>query len=90
MQDNAIAHTANNSMVAVQKAFDERIKSQGFWPPLSPDLNPCDFYLWSTLKEKVYVNNLQSLKQLQENIRHEISLNPVQQVQRVYKHILMI
>jgi hypothetical protein len=77
MQYNAIAHTANNSMVAVHEAFGERIKSQGFWPPLSPDLNPCDFYLWSTLKEKVYVNNLQSLKQIQENITHEISPIPV-------------
>jgi hypothetical protein len=30
--------------------------SQGFWPACSPDLNPCDFYLWDTLKVKVYVN----------------------------------
>jgi hypothetical protein len=46
--------------------------------PRSPNLNPSDFYLWGTLKEKVHVNNPRSLDQLQENIRHEIPAIPVQ------------
>jgi len=25
------------------------------WPPRSPDLTPCDFFLWGYLKERVYV-----------------------------------
>lgn len=25
------------------------------WPPRSPDLTPCDFYLWGYIKEKVFV-----------------------------------
>jgi hypothetical protein len=57
VQDNATAHIANNSMVALDNVFGERIISPGLWPPQSPDLNSCDFYLWGTLKEKVYVNN---------------------------------
>ena len=24
------------------------------WPPRSPDLSPCDFFLWGVLKERVY------------------------------------
>ncbi|KAJ8962740.1 hypothetical protein NQ318_001138, partial [Aromia moschata] len=24
------------------------------WPPRSPDLNPCDFFIWGDLKQKVY------------------------------------
>jgi hypothetical protein len=27
------------------------------WPPKSPDLNPCDFYLWEELKNVLYANN---------------------------------
>ncbi|KAJ4438613.1 hypothetical protein ANN_14560 [Periplaneta americana] len=26
-----------------------------FWPPRSPDLTPCDFFLWGYVKEAVYV-----------------------------------
>jgi hypothetical protein len=25
------------------------------WPPPSPDLTPCDFYLWGFIKTRVYV-----------------------------------
>jgi hypothetical protein len=25
------------------------------WPPRSPDLTPCDFFLWDYIKEKVFV-----------------------------------
>ncbi|MEL7309801.1 MAG: transposase, partial [Pseudomonadota bacterium] len=37
------------------------------WPPRSPDLTPCDFYLWGYVKGKVFVppmpNSLEDLKQ---------------------------
>ncbi|PNF28849.1 hypothetical protein B7P43_G04437 [Cryptotermes secundus] len=26
-----------------------------FWPPRSPDLTPCDFFLWGFVKDEVYV-----------------------------------
>jgi hypothetical protein len=42
------------------------------WPARSPDLNPCDFYLWGTLKDAIYVNNSHSLGELKEYIRQEI------------------
>jgi hypothetical protein len=29
-----------------------------FWPPRSPDLTPCDFFLWGFVKEAVYVPSL--------------------------------
>ena len=28
------------------------------WPPRFSDLNLCNYYLWRTLKDRVYVNNL--------------------------------
>ncbi|GBL97863.1 hypothetical protein AVEN_87314-1, partial [Araneus ventricosus] len=30
------------------------------WPPCSPDLNPCDFWLWGFLKDRVYGGNKQT------------------------------
>jgi hypothetical protein len=29
------------------------------WPPRSPDLTPCDFFLWGYVKEQVFVPSLQ-------------------------------
>ena len=26
-----------------------------YWPPISPDLTPCDFHLWGYIKDKVNV-----------------------------------
>jgi len=28
------------------------------WPPRSPDMTPCDFFLWGYVKERVYVPSL--------------------------------
>jgi hypothetical protein len=36
------------------------------WPPRSPDLNPCDFYLWGKLKSVVYANNPHDLEALKQ------------------------
>jgi hypothetical protein len=44
-QDSAAAHTARMSIQALSDVFGGRIISRGIWPPLSPDLNPCDFFL---------------------------------------------
>ncbi|GBO01650.1 hypothetical protein AVEN_273261-1 [Araneus ventricosus] len=30
------------------------------WPPRSPDLNPCDFFLWGHLKSLVYATPVDS------------------------------
>jgi hypothetical protein len=43
---------------------DDRIIIKGFWPPRSPDLNPCDFYLWGKLRNIVYANNPHDLEAL--------------------------
>lgn len=58
-QDGAPAHTADNTKVFLANIFDTRIISRGFqneWPPRSPDITPCDFFLWSAVSELVYLN----------------------------------
>jgi hypothetical protein len=54
MQDGATAHTATYSINVLNEVFDNRLISHRLWPARSPDLNPCDFYLWRNLKDKVY------------------------------------
>jgi hypothetical protein len=56
-QDNATAHASQHSMEALPEIFGERAISRGLWPPRSPDLSVCDFYLWGKLKQNVYRNN---------------------------------
>ena len=42
------------------------------WPPRSPDLNPCDYFLWGYLKSKVYYPLPKTIEDLQVNIEREI------------------
>jgi hypothetical protein len=41
--------------------FEDKLTSHKWWPARSPDLNPCDFYMWGNLKHKVYSNIPHSL-----------------------------
>ena len=45
------------------------------WPPRSPDLNAPDFFLRGYLKEKVYIEMPDTLRQLKRNIIQEISIS---------------
>lgn len=36
------------------------------WPPWSPDLSPFNYFLWSYLKSKVYIDKLRTLEALSE------------------------
>lgn len=56
-QDGAPPHTAHETQDLLRRLFGNRIISKGFefqWPPYSPDLSPCDFWLWDHVKQKVY------------------------------------
>jgi hypothetical protein len=55
------------------------------WPPRSPDLTPCDFYLWGRLKNKVYSQNLgDDLENLKTSIRNAINEIQVEELHKVY------
>jgi hypothetical protein len=68
---NATAHTARNSISALQQTFDHRIIGTGLWPPRSPDLSVCNFYLCGNLKGKVYKNKPNASEALQNEIRND-------------------
>lgn len=70
-QDGATAHTANASMNVVRNMFPGRVISRFGdvpWPPRSPDLSSCDFFLWGYLKERVYVRKPRTLMELKDAI----------------------
>ena len=52
--------------------FDDKFKDKDMWPPRSPDLNLCDFYLWGHLKSMVYNPLPKTLDDLKANVEREI------------------
>jgi hypothetical protein len=72
-QDNATAHTVQNTMVFLKDMFPGRVISQGLWPPRSPDLSPPDFFLWGHLKSVVYLKHPQTLADFQAHIKHYVA-----------------
>jgi hypothetical protein len=87
MQDGATAHTATYSINVLNEVFENRLISHRLWPARSPDLNPCDFYLWGNLKDKVYSNNPHTLVELKQSIRETISSIEVSELKLVSNSI---
>jgi hypothetical protein len=46
VQDNAMAYPANFLITVLQEVVDKLLIACQLWLPRSPDLNPCNFYLW--------------------------------------------
>ena len=80
MQDGATPHTAGKVLDKLHDTFGDRIISRRYpevkecgvtWPAHSPDLNPCDFFLWGYLKSLVYKPKPTDTIMLLRNIRRE-------------------
>jgi hypothetical protein len=68
VQDGTKAQSANYSINVLSEASDDRLISHTLWPARSPGLNPCDFYLWGNLKNKVHSSNPHTMDDLMYNI----------------------
>ena len=91
-QDGATPHRTQSVKTFIRSYFDDRIIGLGFeteegneitWPPYSPDLNPCDYWLWGSMKDAVYrvgPKNLHDLKTTIENYVKEISADTMNNV----------
>lgn len=95
MQDGAPPHWA----VAVRNWLTENLPGRWMgrdspnlpWPANSPDLTPCDFFLWGYLKSLVYRTQPHNLDELQARIQHEFDVLPMDMVLRAveqYRHRL--
>ena len=71
-QDGATPHTANIVQKWLKLKFGNFFIDKTKWPPRSPDLNPCDFFLWGYLKAKVYCPLPKTIDELKLNISREI------------------
>jgi hypothetical protein len=77
----------------LEGVFGDRIIKCGLWPAYSPDLTPCDFYLWGNLMDKVYRTNPHTEEELKERIRREIlevSLEELQVNFNLFKRYIYI
>ena len=86
-QDGATSHTARISIDAVNALFPGRVISRNGdipWPPRSPDLTACDYFLWGYLKTKVFQSDPPTtVLSLKERIANEIEAIPESMLQKV-------
>lgn len=89
-QDGATAHTARVTMTKVKELFPGKLISRFGdipWPPRSPDLSPCDFFLWGYLKSRVYSDSPSTIQALQANIEREIAAISPELCKRVFTNM---
>ena len=53
------------------------------WPPNSPDLNPCDFFLWGYLKDNLYKTPIKDKEELESRIESHIKAISAEMLSRV-------
>ena len=73
MQDGARSHTSKVTLTYLQEHCHELLKPD-FWPPNSPDLNPCDYAVWGTLEANIWNhrrNQITTLEDLKQRIVEE-------------------
>ena len=74
MHDGAPAHRGLNVRHKLREVFGDKVLGLGFrqeWPPRSPDMTPCDFFLWGHIKNQVYKSPPATLEILRERIKNE-------------------
>lgn len=86
MQDGAPPHYSKKVRRWLNRNFKHQwmgrlgsaqIPTPMIWPLYSPDLTPCDYFLWGYLKMKVYQSGTpETLEELQERIQHEFDILP--------------
>lgn len=91
-QDGAPPHRTENAFQLLYPVFSSRVIALGYpgkmncgieWPPYSPDLNPCDFFLWGYLKDRIYKNAPKTIDQLKSAITREIQTITTDLLERV-------
>lgn len=77
MQDGAPPHWSREVRVWLTANFPNRWMGRGSpnmqWPPRSPDLSMCDFFLWGYIKSVVYRRKLRSVEELKTAITQAFS-----------------
>jgi hypothetical protein len=88
-QDGATAHISRRSLGILREIFPGHVVSlcgDIGWPPRSPDLTPCDFFLCSYLKAQVYQHRPQTLEDRKEAITQEVAAIRPEMIRRVMEN----
>ncbi|KDR14555.1 hypothetical protein L798_11286, partial [Zootermopsis nevadensis] len=92
--DGAPSHFHRNVRVLLNRVFPQRWIGRAAangddnllpWPPRSPDLTPCSFFLWGFVKDSVYVPPLPtSIHELHDRITHALQVITAEMLHRVW------
>ncbi|KAJ8949642.1 hypothetical protein NQ318_010058 [Aromia moschata] len=94
MHDGAPPHFARIVREYLNEQFPGRWIGRGndapiSWPLRSPDLNPCDFFIWGDLKQKVYSVSIENEEQLWNRIQNAVQeLQNEETLRRVHFNFL--
>lgn len=92
MQDEAPPHRTSEVLCVLGTAFGNWVialnRPNVFgpeiqWPPCSPNLNPCDFFLWGFLRDRAMKNNADTIEKIQASITAAIAEIDEQMLERV-------
>ena len=71
------------------QVLSKRFEHLLLWPPRSPDLTPCDFFLWGYVKDNAYKPPLpQNVRELQDRIRTAVQTINGNMLKRVWQERL--
>ena len=89
MQDGATPHRTAAVFELLNQHFDDRVIGLGYrnrydtgidWPPSSPDLNPCDYFMWGYIKDVVYKKQYNTIEEVEQAIREAFWNIPIQHI----------
>ena len=95
MQDGAPAHHSNHALSFLREKFGDQLIALGTkdnpipvsWPPHSPELNVCDYWLWSYLEMKVKKRKPNNRDELISFVDDEINRLSRSMVRRAVGHL---
>ena len=86
-QDGAPPHKHKEVQSWLKEKFGNRFVDKDLWPPRSPDLNPCDYFLWGYIKDEVYRKRPKTIEELKEEIIIQINKISKVTLSRVFENM---
>ena len=89
VKNKATAHTAKKSMDVLRGLFPAHLISLHGdigWPARSPDLSPCDYFLWGYVKSEVFKHRPTTIDGLKAAICKTINEIPQEMIQRAMEN----
>ncbi|GFT35979.1 uncharacterized protein TNCV_4342891 [Trichonephila clavipes] len=92
-RDGATPHVGRRVKALISANFgDNSVISRHFsdaWPPRSPYLNPCDFWLWGFLNDSVYSRGIRDLPDLKNSIIRHVAEIPCELLRATIENAIM-